>query len=146
MGRGTLPREVSLDGERAKDTLFLCYSSGTTGKPKGVETTHYNLTSLIEILRPAWPRTVPALTPTLSADTSPSHPDIFFGPLPFFHIYGAIKSLFSPLSLGAPAIIMSGFDPTRFCAAIECYSATVLLTVPPMLLVLTRHDGTCLSY
>ncbi|PKC50091.1 hypothetical protein RhiirA1_487437, partial [Rhizophagus irregularis] len=26
-------------------TAYLCYSSGTTGKNKGVETTHYNMVS-----------------------------------------------------------------------------------------------------
>ncbi|KAF8448647.1 AMP binding protein [Boletus edulis BED1] len=140
-GRGELQGEVSFDGERSNETLYLCYSSGTTGKPKGVETTHYNLVSLIEILRPSWPSMIPCLTPFLPADTQGPHPDVFFGSLPYFHIYGAIKLLMFPLSLGTPAVIMSGFDPMRFCEAVERYRATIVLVVPPMLVVLARHEA-----
>lgn len=34
---GSLTREENFDGEKAHETSYLCYSSGTTGKPKGVE-------------------------------------------------------------------------------------------------------------
>jgi 4-coumarate--CoA ligase len=34
---GALDEEESFDGRYSDDTTFLCYSSGTTGKPKGVE-------------------------------------------------------------------------------------------------------------
>lgn len=139
-GRGVLPNEVGFDGERSNETLYLCYSSGTTGKPKGVETTHANLVALIEMVRPAWPGTTPCLAPSL-ADAKGPPPDVFLGPLPYFHIYGAIKLLFFPLSLGTPVVIMAGFDPVRFCEAVERHRATILLVVPPMLVVLARHQG-----
>ncbi|KAF9228386.1 AMP binding protein [Gyrodon lividus] len=141
LGRGELPLEVTFDGDRSNETLYLCYSSGTTGNPKGVETTHYNLTSLIEILRPTWPSTKPCLTPSLPVGRDGYQPDVFFGSLPYFHIYGAIKLLHFPLSLGTPTVITSGFDPVRFCEAVERYKATVVLVVPPMLVVFARHDA-----
>ena len=34
---GSLPHEEMLDGDRVNETAMICYSSGTTGKPKGVE-------------------------------------------------------------------------------------------------------------
>lgn len=34
---GALAEEEKYDGELANETVYLCYSSGTTGKPKGVE-------------------------------------------------------------------------------------------------------------
>lgn len=145
-GRGALPNEVSFDGERSNETLYLCYSSGTTGKPKGVETTHYNLVSVMEILRPAWPIPTPCLTPSLPGDTKGPRPDVFFGSLPYYHIYGAIKLLLFPLSLGTPAVVMAGFDPVQFCQAVERYRATIVLVVPPMLVVLARHEGMSLSF
>ena len=145
-GRGALPNEVSFDEERSDETVYLCYSSGTTGNPKGVETTHYNLVSLIEVLKPGWPKMYPCLTPSLSVDAKGQLPDVFFGTLPYFHIYGAIKLLLFPLSLGTPAVVMGGFDPMRFCEAVERYRATLVLVVPPMLVVLARHEGTCLSF
>ena len=38
LGRGELEKEERFDGEgMTEETVYLCYSSGTTGKPKGVE-------------------------------------------------------------------------------------------------------------
>ncbi|KAG9312087.1 AMP binding protein [Chiua virens] len=139
--KGALPNEVSFDGERSNETLYLCYSSGTTGKPKGVETTHYNLTSLIDILRPMWPTMIPCLTPSLPKVENGPQPDVFLGSVPCYHMYGAIKLLVFPLSLGTPTVIMSGFDPARFCEAVERHRATVVFVVPPMLVVLARHNA-----
>ena len=139
-GRGALESEVRFDGERANETLYLCYSSGTTGNPKGVETTHFNLVSVLEILRPAWPSTTPCHVQSWPGGEGPQ-PDVFFGSLPYYHIYGAVKLLMFPLSLGTPTVVMAGFDPVRFCEAVARYRATIILVVPPMLVVLARHQG-----
>ena len=37
MGKGTLSAAERFDGPLSNETVYLCYSSGTTGKPKGVE-------------------------------------------------------------------------------------------------------------
>ena len=141
-GRGALEKEVSFDGERSDETMCLCYSSGTTGRPKGVETTHYNLVSLVEIMKVGWPKTAPCLTPSVPRDASEGlRPDVFFGSLPYYHTYGAVQVLMFPLSRGNPVVVMGGFDPMRFCEAVERYRATVVLVVPPMLVVLARHEG-----
>jgi acyl-coenzyme A synthetase/AMP-(fatty) acid ligase len=34
LGKGKLDQEEKFEGPLANETLFLCYSSGTTGKPK----------------------------------------------------------------------------------------------------------------
>ena len=47
-GRGlrSLDKPVSFSGNKSRtETMFLYYSSGTTGKSKGVMTTHYNVTA-----------------------------------------------------------------------------------------------------
>ncbi|KIJ65890.1 hypothetical protein HYDPIDRAFT_109959 [Hydnomerulius pinastri MD-312] len=141
LGRGELASEVSFDGARSNETVYLCYSSGTTGKPKGVETTHYNLTSLNEILRPVWPVSKPCLTPSLPEGREGYQPDVLFGSLPYYHIYGAIKLLHFPLALGVPAVVVAGFDPEKFCEAVEKYKASIVFVVPPMLVVFARHDA-----
>ena len=42
LGHGSLAHEEKFDGDLANETVYLCYSSGTTGKPKGVEVCRYN--------------------------------------------------------------------------------------------------------
>lgn len=37
LGKGSIDSEERFDGADANATALLCYSSGTTGKPKGVE-------------------------------------------------------------------------------------------------------------
>jgi acyl-coenzyme A synthetase/AMP-(fatty) acid ligase len=37
LGHGALAEEEKFDGQLSNETVYLCYSSGTTGKPKGVE-------------------------------------------------------------------------------------------------------------
>jgi acyl-CoA synthetase (AMP-forming)/AMP-acid ligase II len=143
LGRGELTEEVSFDGDRSNETVYLCYSSGTTGQPKGVETTHYNLISVLEILKPVWSNSKPCLTPFIPEQGGV---DVLFGCLPYYHIYGGVKLLHLPLFLGAPAVVMAGFDPDGFCAAIARYRVTVGFVVPPMLVVFARHPGRSSSY
>ncbi|KAF9457491.1 AMP binding protein [Collybia nuda] len=126
--RGALREEEKFEGQLAHETVYLCYSSGTTGKPKGVESTHKNLTSVLEIVKPTFPK--------LNADH-----DSVLGFLPFYHIYGAVKLLHFPFACGSAVIIQSRFDPEQFCASIERYKVTVALIVPPVLVVLARHPA-----
>ncbi|KAI6111979.1 AMP binding protein [Pisolithus croceorrhizus] len=128
LGRGQLASEVSFNGKRSNETFCLCYSSGTTGKPKGVETTHYNLTSVIDIVKPVWP-------------CKDNQPGVFFGSLPYYHIYGAVKLLLLSVALCAPTVVVAGFDPDKFLEAIAKYRATYILVVPPMLVVFARHQA-----
>ncbi|KAL4071324.1 hypothetical protein V8B97DRAFT_1962677 [Scleroderma yunnanense] len=141
LGQGELDSEVSFDGERSNETVCLCYSSGTTGRPKGVETTHYNLTSIINIVKPVWPPTTPCLASSLAMTRKDTQPDVHFGCLPYYHIYGAIKLLLLPVYLGSPTVVMAGFDPEKFLEAIERYRVTIVLVVPPILVVLARHPA-----
>lgn len=43
MGKGSLKAEENFDGALSHETTLLCYSSGTTGKPKGVEVNNSRL-------------------------------------------------------------------------------------------------------
>ena len=43
MGEGSLSAAERFDGPLSNETVFLCYSSGTTGKPKGVEVSRFLL-------------------------------------------------------------------------------------------------------
>ncbi|KAF8653316.1 hypothetical protein AX16_004016 [Volvariella volvacea WC 439] len=124
LGKGKLHEEEKFEGDLAKSTTYLCYSSGTTGKPKGVETTHQNITSVLSIVLPLFPQVGPLL-----------------GILPFYHIYGAVQLLHHPFTCGSAVIIQPRFDPVAFCADIEKYKIAMALIVPPVLVVLARHPA-----
>lgn len=47
---GARGRAAKFTGDEVFDTAWLCYSSGTTGLPKGVMTTNYNMTSQLQAL------------------------------------------------------------------------------------------------
>ncbi|KAI6140879.1 AMP binding protein [Pisolithus tinctorius] len=141
LGRGQLSCEVNFDGERSEETAYLCYSSGTTGKPKGVQTTHYNVTSVVDMTKPLWPNTRPCLTASLAEVTGPEQPDIALGSLPYFHIYGLVTLLLLPIALCTPSVVTSGFVLETFFKAVEKYRATGLVLVPPILTVFARHEA-----
>ncbi|KAK0483969.1 AMP binding protein [Armillaria novae-zelandiae] len=121
---GSLEEEEKFDGERAHETALLCYSSGTTGKPKGVETTHQNLTSEIDMLAAVW-----------THGTGNKH----LGFLPMYHIYGAVIILFLTQKLGHTSYIQQRFDPLRFCEDIQKYKIQIVMLVPPIAVFLSRH-------
>jgi fatty-acyl-CoA synthase len=120
--------EVRLDED---DTVFIIYTAGTTGKPKGAELTHKNLilnalTIHLESFS-AEPRraNLPGLPPKVISIT------------PFFHIAG-ILSVTKNILTSTPMIIIN-FDPVELLKAIEKERATYLFLVPAMWQMVINH-------
>lgn len=53
LGKGKFSEEEKFPGEQANETALLCYSSGTTGKPKGVEASTIRLFSVASLMSPS---------------------------------------------------------------------------------------------
>ena len=107
-----------------EDLVALPYSSGTTGLPKGVMLTHYNL--------------VANMCQMDGLDYFHSD-DTLLCVLPLFHIYGLVVVLNMGLHLGATIVIMPRFDLELFLELIQKYRVTLSHIVPPIVLKLAKE-------
>lgn len=95
----------------------MLYTSGTSGKPKGVMLTHGNLKANI--------RQCVDLTRF-------SRRDVFMGVLPQFHCFGFTTLSLLPLTIGARVRYLARFVPRQVLEACREERATVLLAIPSM--------------
>lgn len=143
----------------AKDLAFLVYSSGTTGKPKGVMLSHRNIVANVLQIGTLEGENV-------SWNYGPDgQGDRVLAFLPFFHIYGMYYYYYyhyyghssyvlgrllttflgltclihQSLYLGLHLVVMSKFDIERWCAHVQNYRITFSYVVPPVVLLLSKH-------
>jgi long-chain acyl-CoA synthetase len=101
------------------DTIAaLPYSSGTTGLPKGVMLSHYNLVSNVyQLLGPHSSALVPD--------------DVVLCFLPLYHIYGLTLALAHSLARGSTLVLMPRFDIKKMAELILDAGVTMIPMVPP---------------
>ena len=111
--------------------LTIPFSSGTTGKPKGVMLSHRNIVAnILQCL----PFEGDYLRPTT---TQPRGTLLL--PLPFFHIFGLSSGMLVPLYVGGRLIFMPSFDLKQYLEIIQKYKVTRGFVVPPIVLALAKH-------
>ncbi|KAG0236326.1 putative fatty-acid--CoA ligase FadD10 [Actinomortierella wolfii] len=121
-----LAQPVDLDGESAATTTALiCYSSGTTGKSKGVELTHLNLCS-----------NAAQVTPT-DADMTPLQ-TVHLVVLPLYHIYGIQMCMNVGIFNASTSVVLPKFNPVDFLKAIQEFKVQTMNLVPPQILMLVK--------
>ena len=101
---------------RPDDTALLAYTSGTTGRPKGVPLTHRQLVTSIRSAMAAW---------RWSAD------DVLVHALPLHHQHG-LGGVHATLIAGATGHVRSKFTPADLIETARATRASVLLAVPAM--------------
>ncbi|KAK4050746.1 hypothetical protein OIO90_004968 [Microbotryomycetes sp. JL221] len=104
---------------------FLPFSSGTTGKGKGVAISALNVTTCCQQI---------SKTAGLF-----DRPDTVLGVLPLYHIFGLIVLLMNTLWNGGTVVLLPKFDLEVFCSSAQKYKATMGLVVPPIALGLAKH-------
>ncbi|HTV59822.1 MAG TPA: acyl-[ACP]--phospholipid O-acyltransferase [Verrucomicrobiae bacterium] len=120
-----LPRraiERLLTGGKRKtldDLAAIIFSSGSTGDPKGVMLTHYNISANVD---------------QMGQTFMLNHHDVLLGVLPFFHSFGFTVTLWLPAVLGVGvAYHPSPIDLSAIAAIVRDYRVTFLLSTPTFL-------------
>jgi malonyl-CoA/methylmalonyl-CoA synthetase len=109
--------DVALDAVGPDEIALVVYTSGTTGRPKGVPLSHANLLAGAHAVRLAW-RWTPEDNLALC--------------LPLFHMHGLGVGLHGTLVTGARATLIPRFTPEAVAAAVTDGGATLLFGVPTM--------------
>ncbi len=95
----------------------LLYTSGTSGKPKGVMLTAGNLYSNVEQCK-QW--------------VEFTKNDVFLGLLPQFHSFGFTATTLIPSAIGAKAVYSARFNPSKVLGLLREQKPTVMLAIPSM--------------
>jgi long-chain acyl-CoA synthetase len=127
---GTPPRSAPRDPASLHDTAFILYTSGTTGRAKGVQLTVHGM---LWIAAACW-----------APITGLSERDTVLSPLPLFHSYALNLSVLSILAAGASEYIMEKFSTSEAVRLLKTGEFTYFPGVPTMfhyLLQATRGEA-----
>ncbi|HEU5140988.1 MAG TPA: AMP-binding protein [Bacillales bacterium] len=116
-------RESSL---HYNDVINMQYTSGTTGFPKGVMLTHYNIANNGFQIAQAMNLT---------------HEDRLCIPVPFFHCFGCVLGTLAAASVGATMVPVVEFTPEKVLQTVEAERCTALHGVPTMFIAELNLDN-----
>jgi acyl-CoA synthetase (AMP-forming)/AMP-acid ligase II len=117
------PPAVAIDP--SVDVAALPYSSGTTGRSKGVMLTHRNLVANVVQIDAVEARDLTA----------------FVGVLPFFHIYGMMVILNFALFRGITVVTLPRFEIDAFLRVLQDWPIALVHIVPPIAVALAKHPA-----
>jgi acyl-CoA synthetase (AMP-forming)/AMP-acid ligase II len=115
-------REQSLDPQ---DVINMQYTSGTTGFPKGVMLTHYNIVNNGYLIAQSMKLT---------------NKDRLCIPVPFFHCFGCVLGVLACVSVGATMVPLVEFNPELVLETVEKEKCTGLHGVPTMFIAELNHE------
>ncbi len=116
-------REESLD---ARDVINMQYTSGTTGFPKGVMLTHYNIVNNARMVGDVMGMT--------------EHDRLLIH-VPLFHCFGCVMSTLNSVCHGSAMVVLENFDAEKSLRAVESEQCTAINGVPTMFIAMLNHPA-----
>lgn len=111
-----------------EDLALLQYTGGTTGKPKGVKLTHYNLVANVEMCT-AWLHKLEGSN------------EVVLGVLPFFHVYGMTTVMNLSIKYGSSMILLPKFEAEDVLKTIQKHRPTLFPGAPTIYIGLLNHPN-----
>ncbi|WP_454062376.1 AMP-binding protein [Candidatus Nitrospira salsa] len=108
-------KETAFSGVSPESQAVLFYTSGTSGRPKGVPLTHRNLLSNLQAL----------LTLNLITED-----DRLMVPLPFHHVYPFMIGMLAPLAVGIPIVIPYSLTGPQLFRTLHETQPTAIIGIP----------------
>ncbi|MBO0779203.1 MAG: AMP-binding protein, partial [Ktedonobacteraceae bacterium] len=109
---------------KAHDPVMMQYTSGTTGFPKGVVLTHYNIVNNAAFFASQW------------GQREGEHD---CSAMPYFHVGGCVLAVLGTLYSGSTLHPMLAFDAKKMLQIISSERCTRLGAVPTMLMAMLQH-------
>ncbi|KAJ7153929.1 phenylacetyl-CoA ligase [Mycena crocata] len=130
-----LPDHKLAPGAGKTKAAFIFFSSGTTGKSKAVELSHYavlaNVIQMTALHRDNGKPRAPEKWALLSED-------VISGLLPFFHVYGLVVNVYWACFLGLIVDIIPKFSFSDLLTSITKHHISHLFLVPPIVVLLSK--------
>lgn len=114
-------RQTELDPH---DVVNMQYTSGTTGFPKGVQLTHYNIGN-----NGYW----------IGKNQEFQPGERLCLTVPLFHCFGCVLGVLACVNHGVTMVIMEDFVPTEVMLAIDQENCTAVYGVPTMFIAMLDH-------
>ena len=116
--------EEIIAGEDTHDTINMQYTSGTTGFPKGVMLTHYNITNNGQFMGDCMKFT---------------SEDRLLIVVPLFHCFGCVLGVMSCLTHGTTMVLMERYNPLKEMEILVANRCTAVHGVPTMFIGMLEH-------
>ncbi len=115
-------RQKTID---CREVVNMQYTSGTTGFPKGVMLSHYNISN-----NGFW----------IGENQVFTEKDRVCIPVPLFHCFGCVLGVLACVSHAATMVLLESFDPLQTMTAVEKERCTALYGVPTMFIAVLEHS------